>query len=88
MLFTPIPFRLEHSGAMESLQTSFGVECAMDELARSSAGPGGLRRKNMIRPGDTVWYLERPQRHRDRQLRTRGMSGLDGTGLGEQARQS
>ena len=36
-------------------QTSFGVECAMDELARKlGTDPVELRRKNMIRPGDTV----------------------------------
>jgi putative selenate reductase molybdopterin-binding subunit len=36
-------------------QTSFGVECAMDELARKlEMDPVDLRRKNMIRPGDTV----------------------------------
>ena len=36
-------------------QTSFGIECAMDELARKlEMDPVDLRRKNMIRPGDTV----------------------------------
>jgi putative selenate reductase molybdopterin-binding subunit len=36
-------------------QTNFGVECAMDELARKlEVDPADLRRKNMIRPGDTV----------------------------------
>jgi putative selenate reductase molybdopterin-binding subunit len=36
-------------------QTSFGIECAMDELARRlEMDPVDLRRKNMIRPGDTV----------------------------------
>ena len=36
-------------------QTSFGIECAMDELARKlDMDPVELRRKNMIRPGDTV----------------------------------
>jgi putative selenate reductase molybdopterin-binding subunit len=36
-------------------QTSFGIECAMDELARKlGTDPVELRRKNMIRPGDTV----------------------------------
>jgi putative selenate reductase molybdopterin-binding subunit len=36
-------------------QTSFGIECAMDELARKlEMDPVELRRKNMIRPGDTV----------------------------------
>jgi putative selenate reductase molybdopterin-binding subunit len=36
-------------------QTNFGVECAMDELARKlEMDPVDLRRKNMIRPGDTV----------------------------------
>ena len=33
MLFTPIPFRLEHSGAMESLRPVL-VSSGMDELAR------------------------------------------------------
>jgi putative selenate reductase molybdopterin-binding subunit len=36
-------------------QTSFGIECAIDELARKlDMDPVDLRRKNMIRPGDTV----------------------------------
>jgi putative selenate reductase molybdopterin-binding subunit len=36
-------------------QTSFGIECAMDGLARKlEMDPVDLRRKNMIRPGDTV----------------------------------
>jgi putative selenate reductase molybdopterin-binding subunit len=36
-------------------QSSFGIECAMDELARKlEMDPVELRRKNMIRPGDTV----------------------------------
>jgi putative selenate reductase molybdopterin-binding subunit len=36
-------------------QTSFGIECAVDELARKlEMDPVDLRRKNMIRPGDTV----------------------------------
>ena len=36
-------------------QTSFGIECAIDELARKlSMDPVELRRKNMIRPGDTI----------------------------------
>jgi putative selenate reductase molybdopterin-binding subunit len=36
-------------------QTSFGIECAVDELARKMGmDPVELRRKNMIRPGDTV----------------------------------
>ncbi len=36
-------------------QTSFGIECAMDELARKlEMDPVEFRRKNMIRPGDTV----------------------------------
>ncbi len=36
-------------------QTSFGIECAMDELARKlHMEPVDLRRKNMIRPGDTI----------------------------------
>jgi putative selenate reductase molybdopterin-binding subunit len=36
-------------------QTSFGIESAMDELARKlEIDPVDLRRKNMIRPGDTM----------------------------------
>jgi putative selenate reductase molybdopterin-binding subunit len=36
-------------------QSSFGIECAMDELARKlGIDPVDFRRKNMIRPGDTV----------------------------------
>jgi putative selenate reductase molybdopterin-binding subunit len=36
-------------------QTSFGIECAMDELAgKLEMDPVELRRKNMIRPGDTI----------------------------------
>jgi putative selenate reductase molybdopterin-binding subunit len=36
-------------------QSAFGIECAMDELARKlEMDPVELRRKNMIRPGDTV----------------------------------
>ena len=36
-------------------QTSFGIECGMDELARKlHMDPVDLRRKNMIRPGDTI----------------------------------
>jgi CO/xanthine dehydrogenase Mo-binding subunit len=36
-------------------QTSFGIECAMDDLARKMGmDPVELRRKNMIRPGDTI----------------------------------
>jgi putative selenate reductase molybdopterin-binding subunit len=36
-------------------QTSFGIECAVDELARKlGTDPVELRRKNMIRSGDTV----------------------------------
>lgn len=36
-------------------QSGFGIECAMDELARKlKMDPVELRRKNMIRPGDTI----------------------------------
>ena len=40
-------------------QTTFAIECAMDELARKlGMDPFAIRRKNMIRPGDwieSVW---------------------------------
>jgi putative selenate reductase molybdopterin-binding subunit len=36
-------------------QTSFGIECAIDQLARKlEMDPVDLRRKNMIRPDDTI----------------------------------
>jgi CO/xanthine dehydrogenase Mo-binding subunit/aerobic-type carbon monoxide dehydrogenase small subunit (CoxS/CutS family) len=42
-----------------SAQTTFAIECAMDELAKLlGIGPFEIRRKNMIRPGDwmeSVW---------------------------------
>jgi len=38
-----------------SSQTTFAIECAMDDLARLlGMGPFEIRRKNMIRPGDWI----------------------------------
>ena len=56
-------------------QTTFAIECAMDELARLlGMDPFEIRRKNMVRPGrlDRVG-LEGSLRRRLRQLRARPM---------------
>ena len=71
-------------------QTSFGVECAMDELARKlGMDPVELRRKNMIRPGDTVLSIWNGPS--DIVIGSYGLEECldsDGTRPGERARQS
>ena len=56
-------------------QTTFAIECAIDELARLlGMDPFEIRRKNMVRPGDWIEFgLEGPVRRRLRQLRARPM---------------
>ena len=56
-------------------QTTFAIECAIDELARwLGLDPFAIRRKNMVRPGDWIEFgVEGPVRCRFRQLRSRPM---------------
>ena len=71
-------------------QTSFGIECAMDELARKlEMDPVEFRRRNMIRPGDTVLSIWNGPS--DIVIGSYGLEeclDLDRTRAGERARQS
>ena len=71
-----------------SSQTTFAIECAIDELAHElGIDPFAIRRKNMIRPGDwieSVW--SRPVGRRFRQLRARPVHGPGGGGARQRAR--
>ena len=67
-------------------QTTFAIECAIDEVARLvGMDPFAIRRKNMVRPGDWIEFgLERPLRRRLRKLRARPVPrpGREDIGLG------
>ena len=54
-------------------QTTFAMECAIDELARLlGIDPFEMRRKNVVRPGDNVESIwKEPERRELRQLRHR-----------------
>ena len=56
-------------------QSTFAIECAMDELARTlGIDPFAIRRQNMIRPGDWIEIVwQDAVRYRFRQLRPRPM---------------